>query len=125
MEHDAGAPSRAISRLERGAWERAQHPGTMPALLQSGVPAAQVRRAGRVKRQHTIQLWVPAARQGTFIKNERAQDLDGMQRHEGLAALGERVRLAMRRRAAQARHAGQGASPGRRSALSVQNSCGR
>ena len=30
-------------------------------------------------------------RQGTFIRNERAQDLDAMQRHEGLVALGERV----------------------------------
>jgi len=42
------------------------------------------------------------ARQGTFIKNERAQDLDVMQRHEGLAALGERVR---------AGHAGRSACP--------------
>ena len=32
-------------------------------------------------------LW----RQGTFIRNERAQDLDAMQRHESLVALGERV----------------------------------
>lgn len=31
-------------------------------------------------------------RQGTFIRNERAQDLDTMQRHESLATLGERVR---------------------------------
>lgn len=30
-------------------------------------------------------------RQGTFIRNERAQDLDAMQRHESLVALGERV----------------------------------
>ena len=30
-------------------------------------------------------------RQGTFIRNERAQDLDTMQRHESLATLGERV----------------------------------
>jgi len=51
------------------------------------------------------------ARQGTFIKNERAQDLDVMQRHEGLAALGERVRPTACRRAPRAGHAGRSACP--------------
>jgi len=49
MEHDAGAPPRAISAPERGIWGRLQHPGTLLAPMQAGAPAADARRAVGVK----------------------------------------------------------------------------
>lgn len=51
------------------------------------------------------QTWVCCGRQGTFIRNERALDLDAMQRHESLVALGERVAPATTRCASSLRHA--------------------